>query len=137
MLRSVLSFLVGVIVACLVVAVVESLGHTLFPPPPGIDITKPESMAQVMSQIPFGAKLAVVIAWALGSLAGGFAAAKYARQHHVVVALLVGAVLLAFGAYSLFTIPHPLWMAALGMLVPLPMAWCGAKVATAKPRAAA
>ncbi len=135
MLRSVLSVLAGVIAGVLVIALVESLGHMLFPPPPGLEVHNPESLARLMSQIPIGAMIAVVVAWACGSITAGFAAAKVARQRHTTVALVAGGILLCLGGYSLVTIHHPLWMTVLGILFPLPAAWSGARLAS--PRSAA
>ena len=129
MVRNLIAVVTGVLAGGMVVAILEGIGHAIFPPPPGLDVSNPQSLAGVMDQIPLGAKLAVSVAWALGSLAGGFLAAKMCGSRHVLMALLVGAVLLAGGGYTLVTIPHPVWMAALGVLVPLPMAWLGARIA--------
>ena len=60
----------GLVVAMLVVMAVEGAGHAMFPPPEGLDITRPEDQAQLMELIPLGAKIAVVVAWFLGALAG-------------------------------------------------------------------
>ncbi|MDX1984226.1 MAG: hypothetical protein SFV51_28380 [Bryobacteraceae bacterium] len=127
MLRTVLASLAGILAGGLVVGVVETAGHMIFPPPAGVDVSNTESLAALMSQIPVGAKLLVVLAWALGSLAAGWVAAKISRGAPLLPALIAGAGLLAGGAYTLFTIPHPLWMMAAGLLLPLPMAWLGSK----------
>ena len=60
----------GLVVAMLVVMAAEGAGHAMFPPPEGLDITRPEDQARLMELIPLGAKIAVVVAWFLGALAG-------------------------------------------------------------------
>lgn len=128
MLRMLIAAIAGVLAGGVTVALVESAGHAIFPPPAGTDVTNPESLAALMSQIPLGAKLFVVLAWAAGALAAGCAASKISKASPMLPALVAGAVLLAGGAYTLFTIPHPAWMMAAGLLLPLPMAWLGTKV---------
>jgi hypothetical protein len=133
--RRLLVVLAGVVLGGIVVALVEGVGHAVFPPPAGVDLTDPEQLAAIMDTIPVGAKLFVVLAWLLGSLSGGWAAVRAAGRLEVGpalrLALVVGTVLLLFGAYTLVTIPHPLWMAGLGILLPLPSAWLGARLAGA------
>jgi hypothetical protein len=128
MLRMLLAAIAGVLAGGLTVALVETAGHMIFPPPPGADVSNPESLAALMSQIPLGAKLFVVLAWTAGALAAGCTASRISKASPVVPALIAGTVLLAGGAYTLFTIPHPAWMMAAGLLLPLPMAWLGTKV---------
>lgn len=131
MLKKLLGILAGMVAGGLTVGIVESVGHMIFPPPAGVNAADPEALATIMDQIPVGAKLAVIAAWAAGSLVAGWVAAKIAAPAGMLPALVAGAVLLAGGLYSLVTIPHPVWMAALGILVPLPMAWAGARLARA------
>jgi hypothetical protein len=39
--------------------------------------------------------------------------------------------MLAAGGYTIASIPHPAWMAALGLLLPLPMSWLGGRMRAA------
>ena len=68
--RAIVAVVAGVVAAFVVVALLERLGHMVFPPPPGLDPMKPEDQAKLMSVIPLGAKIAVVVAWFFGSLTG-------------------------------------------------------------------
>ena len=126
MLRNILGVFIGIAAGVVVVGLIESIGHWIYPPPPGIDVTDPEALARLMHEIPLGAKLAVVIAWALGALAGGYMAALISRQA-IWPPLIVGVIILAAGAYTLYAIPHPLWMAVVGILVPVPAALLGGR----------
>jgi hypothetical protein len=131
MIRKLLAVVAGVFAAVLTVGVGEGAGHALFPPPPGTDISNPEALAELMPKIPVGAKAFVVLAWALGSLIGGWVAARVAPGTGAGPALVVGLFMLAAGGYTIASIPHPAWMAALGLLLPLPMSWLGGRMRAA------
>lgn len=126
MLRKILAVVGGVVAGGVVVFAVEGVGHLLFPPPPGLDMSSPEGMKAAIQSLPAGALLFVVLAWVLGAFAGGLVAALIARS--VGPALVTGALQLLFGIVTMVMIPHPLWMIALGILLPLPSAWAGGQL---------
>lgn len=114
--RAVLAVLCGLIVAMLVIALVEGAGHALWPPPPGLDITRPEDQARLMHVIPLEAKIAVIVAWFLGSLAGAVAAIAIARR--VLPAWIVAVVIASLGLWTTQMFPHPDWMLASAVVLP-------------------
>lgn len=128
--RTILAVIVGLVVAGLIVAGIETVGHTLNPPPPGTDLTQPGAMETLMASLPTTALVIIVLAWALGSIGGGFTAAKISRQHKRGAALAVGIAMVLLVASNFFVIPHPLWMMVVGVLVPIPLALVGRKLAT-------
>jgi hypothetical protein len=105
MVRSVLSILAGVVVAVMVVGVVEVIGQLIFPPPPGINATDPNVLRAIIATLPFGAIAFVLLAWGLGSLAGGFTAAVLSRRARMVPAAIVGCIQMAFGIVTMFMFP--------------------------------
>lgn len=118
MLRTILGVVLGVIVAVIVVGVVEGVGHTIFPPPPGVNLTDPAQLATVMTRITFPAKIAVLLAWVLGALAGASAGNVIAGRR-AWAGRVVTLVVLALSIFNMTTIPHPVWFmiaAVLGML---------------------
>lgn len=125
MIRLVLAALGGIATAVVVVAVVEAIGHAVFPPPADLDLSDPEQAAKLIERLPVAALLFVVIAWAAGSFAGGYLATVIARKASIVPALAVAVAMLLGTLFSLYVIPHPLWMAAAGLLIPFPLAWLG------------
>lgn len=127
--RTVLAVILGLVVAGLIVAGIETVGHTLNPPPPGTDLTQPGAMETLIASLPVTALIIVVLAWALGSIGGGFTAAKISRQHKRGAALAVGIAMVLLVASNFFVIPHPLWMMVVGVLVPIPLALVGRKLA--------
>ena len=124
--RGVIATLIGILVAGLVVALAEGAGHVIYPTPEGIDITKPEDQLRLMEIIPFGAKVAVVIAWFLGALAGTCTARKIATVKWpawIVTALMVAA---SIGTTAMF--PHPTWMIACAVGLPLLALWIAGRL---------
>ena len=115
--RNIVAAVVGVLVAGLVVGVVEMAGHAAFPPPEGLDITDPADQARIMLEIPLAAKLAVLLAWFLGALAGAWTARKIGVDRwpsFVVIGLMI--------IGSLWTtqmFPHPWWMVAGALVLPI------------------
>jgi hypothetical protein len=118
MLRLILGVVVGAIIGMVVIFAVEGVGHTIFPPPPGVNLTDPAQLSTVMSRIPFQAKVAVLLAWFLGALAG-VSAANLAAGRRAWAGRIVVLLILAMSVFNMTTIVHPLWMmivAVLGIL---------------------
>ena len=116
-IRGIAAILAGLVVAIITVLITESIGHMIYPPPAGLDISNPEHQAKLMESIPTGAKVAVVLAWFLGSLAGSATAIVIGRKVLAgwIVALLIG----AMGVWTTQMFPHPLWMVVGALFVPL------------------
>lgn len=115
--RNVLAVLAGVVAAMLAIGGVEAIGHALFPPPPGLDLARAEDQARLMAVIPLEAKIAVVAAWFLGALVGAAAAIAIARR--VLPAWIVGVAIASLGLWTTQIFPHPDWMLASAVVLPL------------------
>lgn len=129
MVRSIIAVVLGALLAGVTVAAVEFLGQRLFPPPPGLDFNNREAMMS----LPTGTFVFLLLAWALGALAGGWLAARLAPRKPLLHGMIVGALLMAGGVMNLVTIPHPVWVTILGLLVFLPAAYMGASLARPRP----
>jgi hypothetical protein len=127
--RSILAVLLGVVVGGLLVAAVEFVSHLIYPPPQGLDPANVEAFKRVMASAPAGAFLFILLAWAVGSLGGGWLAATIARRSHTQHALVVGAILMTMGMLNLLMIPHPVWFWLAALALFLPAAYLGAKLA--------
>jgi len=132
-MKKILPVVAGVIAGGITVFIVESIGHLIWPPPEGIDITDPEGLAQLMDVIPIGALVFVVIAWIAGAIAGGFVAGKMAKDPSYLPGIITGAVLMVFGVMTMVSVPHPIWMWIFGIVAPVPSAWYGSKLAGTAP----
>ncbi len=80
-------------------------------------------------QVPLGAMVFVILAYAAGSFGGGWVAARLAAARKLRHALVVGGVLMLAGVSNLVTIPHPTWMVIATLVVFLPLAYAGGRLA--------
>lgn len=110
-LRLLFACLAGTLLAMLVIAGVQAIGHQLFPPPAGLAEAQGEALAALMATLPFEAFLAVLIAYFLGAEVGATVAGLISRRP-VLAAAVVGAILLGATAANLLMLPHPAWFAA-------------------------
>lgn len=131
--RTVLGVLAGLATMFVVIMLVELLGAQVFPPPDGVDMRDPQVLASAMAQMPLGALAMVVVAWVLGAFAGGWVAARVSVAHPRAAAAIVALAVVAGVVLMVLSFPHPLWMTVLGLVLPVPAALAGARLA--RPRA--
>lgn len=118
-LRNLLAVVLGALATGLVVLGVQVLGHRLFPSAAPMDPADPEVMRTFVQSLPLGALAFVVMAWTLGAFAGSSTAIRLARSQHALLAWFVGGLTLATVGINVWQIPHPTWMVAAGMVLPL------------------
>ncbi len=124
--RMILGIVAGVVVGGLVVFVVEGAGHAMFPPPAGTDLSDPEAMKTLIASLPAGAIVMVLLGWFLGALAGAVTAKAIAKRD--LAAWIVGCLFIALTASNFIYIPHPAWMMAAGVALPLLAAWIATRL---------
>jgi predicted MFS family arabinose efflux permease len=107
---------------------VEAIGHQVYPLPEGLDMKNIEAVKAYVAALPTGALLFVLLAYGLGSFAGGWLAAKIARTSQIHLPLTVGGIQLLFGIMNIVMIPHPTWFAIAAVIVFLPAAYLGGKL---------
>ncbi len=134
MLRTILAVIAGLIVAMLLIFALESISLMLFPPPPGMKLETEADIAQLVALSSTGQKAWVVFGWAFASFVGGWIAALIARRHRRIAAGAIGVLIVIGTVMNAMAIPHPLWMNALGVLLPIPLALLGAWLAMPRPR---
>jgi len=124
MLRSVLGVVVALLVAMLVVVMVESVGHVLYPAPQGVDLEDPAAVAMMVAELPVGALFFVALAWGIGAFIGGWVAARIAGRAPMLHAGIVSGFLAAGAITTMTMVPHPgwFWVAGLGIFPPATLA---------------
>ncbi|MBX3710460.1 MAG: hypothetical protein KF800_00640 [Lysobacter sp.] len=129
MLRTLLGIVLGVIAMMITVHGIETIGHLLYPPPPGLDPNDLDQLDSIVASAPVGAMALLVVGWCVGTIVGSGLAARIAR-HPRVAACVVALVVVASVVAMAFLLPsHPTWVAVLGTLLPVPLALGMAKVA--------
>ena len=126
-MRIVAGIVAGVILAGLCVAGIEMIGHLVFPPPPGTDLTDPAQVARLMENVPAAALAFVAAAWFIGALVGAWAANRIAMR--AMAGWIVVFLVLAGGVFTMMQIPHPAWMWAMGIALPLVAGWLAQRLA--------
>ncbi len=119
--RTILGVVAGIVAGGLVVFVTETVGHSLYPPPPDINLADPEDVKRLMASLPAGAFAFVLAGWFLGSLAGALVALRIAKG--AAAAWAVALLFILFTCMNFVMIPHPAWMIAAGIAIPLLSAW--------------
>lgn len=128
MLRKVVAIIFGVIVAVVLIMVVETFGHTLYPPPDDLDFTDMDKMAAYVDGLPIGALLFVMAAWVAGTLGGGLLACAIAREQPMVYAFSIAGMVLLGTVFTLTQIHHPIWFSITSVIAILLTAWLTGQV---------
>ena len=131
--RGILAVVVGFVLACVVMLIVEGInGHVIYP---GLGeqakgVTDPEKIRAIMAAAPTGAFVVVLFGWILGSLVGGLTATWLGKRPPYGLAIVIG-VLITLGAIANnMMLPPPAWFWVLGLIAPIPAACFGARFAT-------
>lgn len=129
-IRNIVAVLVGLIVGSGVNMGLILLGPSIIPPPPGVDVSDPESISASMHLFETKHYVFPFVAHALGTLAGAVAAFLVAASHRVQMAYIIGAAFFAGGVAASFMIPAPKWFVIVDLVFAyFPMAWIGKELA--------
>lgn len=124
MLRNVFALVSGLFAMMIVITFVELVNAKfLFPAPAGFDWKDTEAVAEFAKSMPTAAKVVVLAGWLLGAGFGAAVTARLAGSRNLVLALVIGLLVSAGTVQTAMTIPHPVWMIALGVLLPPLLAW--------------
>ena len=127
MIRSILTVVVGILAGSFAMFALEWVGHQLVPPPAALDLSNMEALKAYVATAPPKVFIALLAAWAGGGFAGGFVAALLAARRRAAHAIAVGAIQSGLAVAQLVMIPHPTWVAVVGIGVFVPFAWLGGR----------
>lgn len=131
-LRSIAAVVLGFVTASVVMMLVESVNGRVFYPElakAAEGVTDREAIRALFAAAPAGALLVVIGGWIAGSFAGGWVAARVSGRAGVRHGLVLGLLLTLAGIANNLMLPPPLWFWVAGLVVMLPAAWAGAKLA--------
>lgn len=132
-LKSTAAIVAGFVAASIVMMFVETMNGRVFYPElgrAGEGITDREALRALLAAAPVGAFLVVITGWALGSVAGGWLAARIAGRSGITHGLALGVLLTLAGVANNLMLPPPLWFWIASLAVLLPSAYAGARVAS-------
>lgn len=131
-MQNVVAVVLGMMVAIGLVSVGDAMAGTLFTLPPGIDPSNKTAMAGALeaaiANAPVSAMLTIVAGYFVAAFGGGFIARKIAVTPSPWPSYTVGVLVFLATAANFASIKHPLFMVVLGLLVPLPGSWLGARL---------
>lgn len=134
MIRTMFSVMLGMVVALMVMLGLEFVGSWMFPMPAG-QLVNEADLAQIVANAPIGKLVWVLCGWLLAAVCGGWVAARLARVRRMSAAIAVGVLIVLGVIGNAWMLPHPLWMTLLGVIGPIPLAWCGGRLALRRDRA--
>lgn len=127
MLRVVLAIVAGVVVAFLFVFVTELVWQAINPMPAGLDRNDSAAMAAYVADAPVVNLGVVLFGWALGTLAGTYAAATIGRRGAWPGWVVAGVVLAATLA-NFAMIRHPVWFMGVALVAIAGGGWAGSRL---------
>jgi hypothetical protein len=124
----VLAGIAGFVATFATIMLVQTLGHTVYPPPAELDMTDPAATAEFFGNLPVGALLFVLLAYFAGAFLGPFVAKWLGGGSGKPYALLLGGFVLGGTLVTVYQIPHPSWF-IVAAIIGIPIAaWYGAKL---------
>jgi hypothetical protein len=131
--RRILAVVVALIVAMGIIAIGQMGMAAMWAAPSPTVRQDPDAMRAYLEGLPTSAFVTLAVIYAVASFAGGFIATKMARRFgsSVAYSLIVGVLLFLAGAYNfLVALPyHPSWATALCLILFIPMALLGYRLA--------
>lgn len=127
--KLILAVLGGVVVGVLTIFAIESVNMVRFPGPEGLNMEDKEAFNAYVASLPLSALLTVLFAFAFGSFMAGFVSSKIADSKQLVVSIICGVLLMGAGIVNIIMIPHPMWFNIVTIVIFIPMAIWGSKVA--------
>lgn len=115
-MRRILGIVLGTVAALGILIGLESLAHWLYPTP-GFDTLDRTELAASMAAIPLPAKLIVASGWFAAAFGGAWLALRVCDWR--LAGWIVAALMVAGNVANLLALPHPFWMQALAILLPL------------------
>ena len=129
--RIVLGVIIGVAIGVGLVMAGDAVNHQLWPPPPEVQVTDPDSIRAYMQTAPLVSLLGLPVTWTIAAFAAAFTGAKIGAK--AWVGWLSGAFIFAATCLNLTMIPHPLWMLVVAIIFVPAAAWFGGKIGAPAP----
>jgi len=117
------------VTAFVLIALVEKLGHILYPPPPDLDFSDMDAIRPYIASLPLWVLLFPIFAYFIGAFSGALVASYIGTARPMIFAAIIGLFVLAGTIANLIWIPHPLWFSVLAIVAVVGAAWLAMKIA--------
>ena len=124
-MRSALAFVAGLLIALIAIFLIEAALHLVFAMPSGSSASDPAFLDRAMRAIPTLAFVGLLVAYMIGSFAGGMTAALVVDGQSSRPSVVTGIALTIAGAANVFAMYHPTWFRVASLLTYLPFSYLG------------
>lgn len=128
MVRNSIGLITGLVVAYIIIFLIQMTNYQLFPFPPGLSSQDSEAMKEYAASLPAMAFIVVIVAHAVGSMAGSWMACKIADHSKNKLAIGIGAFLMLMGLVNILSFSHPVWFIIIDLAIFIPSAWIGYQI---------
>ena len=125
LVRRIWPYLAGLGTAFIIILVLEAALHLIFPMPSSANMNDSAAIDQAMRAMPATAFAALLVAYVIGSFAGGLTAALASDGLSITPSIVTGCALTIAGAANVFAMYHPTWFRVASLLTYLPFSYLG------------
>ena len=110
MFRNIAAVIAGIVTAFVTIMLIDKIGHTIYPPPEGLDFTDPDAVRPYLATLPIGAFLFILASSVVAAFIGTLIACYIGTANATLFGAVVGGIVLAATIANFIAIPHPLWL---------------------------
>jgi len=125
-MRKVLAILIGAVAALAIFAALGWVTDQFYPPMLDIDIADETTLAGVIADKTIVEKLLWIAPWLFASFGGAWLALRVSDWKWA--GWTVSTLILVIAVLGLFDLPHPLWMQACAVMLPILGSWLAARL---------
>ncbi|MFY0482396.1 hypothetical protein ACI6PS_07295 [Flavobacterium sp. PLA-1-15] len=132
MIRKILAVIGGLVAGGIVITLVEMVARQLHPFPEGIKMDDFAALAEHASKAPLSAQIAILVGYALGAITAGFVATIIAKDGKKIYATICASLFIISTIINLSMIETPIWFWIIALLLWIPLAHLGHRLASKK-----
>ncbi|MEO6215579.1 MAG: hypothetical protein ABIO86_06085 [Sphingomonas sp.] len=125
-MRKVLGIIIGAVTALAIFAALGWISDQFYPPTLDIDIADETTLASIIADKTMVEKLLWVAPWLLASFGGAWLALRISDWKWA--GWIVSALILVIALMGILDLPHPLWMQACAVALPILGGWLAARI---------
>jgi hypothetical protein len=128
-IRFILGIVAGLIAGVSAIMAFETVSHSLFTLPEGMDPMDPETGKYVMDNAPIFAIFMIPLGWIAGAFLASLTASLVCKSRARMYFFIFAGLITAASVFNLINIPSPWWMWAMALLFIFPASLLGSRLA--------